>query len=305
MWDATSFMIGLGATTFAVAGLCFFVYDSSVTRERLRERVDLLLPSQEGVAQPAGSRRSAARNRLTASTLRGPQLELARRLERLNIRPELAPRLFLLLQVATAITLVAALVILGYRYFGVEDPPTAIGLLVLTGAFGWRLPHMLGDRLASQRRRAIARGLPDAIELLVIAVEAGLSLEDAINRITRELRAAQPAVAEELAATSADLRILPSRDDALRRLVERVDLPSMHAVVTTLSQTLKYGTPLAQALRVVAAELRNDALMRLEERTNRLSVLLTVPMILFILPSLFLIIMGPASLRIVDVFSRW
>jgi tight adherence protein C len=139
---------------------------------------------------------------------------------------------------------------------------------------------------------------------LVISVEAGLALEDAINRIVGELRRSQPAMAEELALTGADLRILPSRDDALRRLAERVKLPSVHSVVITLSQTLKYGTPLAHALRVVAAELRNDELLKLEEQANRMPVLLTVPMIVFILPSIFLMIGGPAFLKVLDAFIQ-
>ena len=125
-----------------------------------------------------------------------------------------------------------------------------------------------------------------------------------MHRIVVELRRSQPVMADELALTSADLKILPSRDEALRRLAERVDLPSVQSVVTTLSQTLKYGTPLAQALRVVAEELRNDGLLKLEEQANRMPVLLTVPMILFILPSLFLIIGGPAFLKVLDAFTR-
>ena len=111
-------------------------------------------------------------------------------------------------------------------------------------------------------------------------------------------------MAEELELTGADLKILPNRDEALRRLADRVNLPSVNSVVTTLSQTLKYGTPLAQALRVVATELRNDGLLKLEEQANRMPVLLTIPMILFILPSLFLIIGGPAFLRVLDAFAR-
>ena len=85
---------------------------------------------------------------------------------------------------------------------------------------------------------------------------------------------------------------------------ERVNLPRVHSVVVTLSQTLKYGTPLAQALRVVAAELRNDDLLKLEEQANRMPVLLTIPMIVFILPSIFLIIGGPAVLKVLDVFAQ-
>ncbi len=111
-------------------------------------------------------------------------------------------------------------------------------------------------------------------------------------------------MAEELAVTGADLKMLPNSDAALRRLADRVDLPSIRSVVITLSQTLRYGTPLAQALRVVAAELRNDGLRKLEEQANRMPVLLTVPMILFILPSIFMIIGGPAFLKVMDAFKR-
>ena len=130
---------------------------------------------------------------------------------------------------------------------------------------------------------------------------AGLALEDAIDRIVPELRRSQPIVAEELALTSADLKILPSRDVALKRLADRIALTSVHSVMTTLSQTLRYGTPLAQAMRVAASELRNEGLVTLEERANRMPVLLTVPMIVFILPSIFMVIGGPAFLRLIDM----
>jgi tight adherence protein C len=102
----------------------------------------------------------------------------------------------------------------------------------------------------------------------------------------------------------ADLRILPSRDVALTNFAERVDVPSVHSVVTTLAQALRYGTPLAQSLRVVAAELRNDALISLEERANRLPAFMTLPVILFLMPTIFLMVGGPAVLRLLDAFSR-
>jgi tight adherence protein C len=148
--------------------------------------------------------------------------------------------------------------------------------------------------------QSIERGLPDAIELLCISVESGLALEDAIDRVVPELWRSQPTMADELALTSADLKILPSRETALRRLSARVAVPSLHSVVTTLTQTLRYGTPLAQALRVVAAELRNNSLIALEERANKMPALLTIPMVLFVLPSVFLIIGGPSALRMID-----
>jgi tight adherence protein C len=307
------FLIGLGAIGFVIAAICLSSYDISAAREVLRRRVDLLgltrrasdLRSFSDRRQTRPDRRQARLRRHPASTaLRGDDLEFARRLEPFHIPAALAPQLFLLVRLAAGVVLGMALVLLGYRYADMRAMWSLVAIASLGTAIGWSTPSFALGRLALNRRRAIARGLADAIELLVIAVEAGLSLEDAINRIVVELRRSQPAMADELALTSADLKILPNRDEALRRLAERVDLPSVHSVVTTLSQTLKYGTPLAQALRVVAEELRNDGLLKLEEQANRMPVLLTVPMILFILPSLFLIIGGPAFLKVLDVFMR-
>jgi tight adherence protein C len=299
-------LIGLAATTVVVVGLCLIAYQASAARARLGHRVARLALSRLPARVSGGRnlRDSGALGQAPGTALRGDELEFARRLEPLHIPARFARRLFLVLRLAIGLVLATALVLLAYYYANVSAMPNLIGLGSAGAAVGWSLPHLVADRLARQRRRSVARGLTDAIELLVISVEAGLSLEEAINRIVIELRRSQPAMAEELALTAADLRILPSRDDALRRLAERVNLPSVHSVVVTLSQTLKYGTPLAQALRIVAADLRNDELLKLEEQANRMPVLLTVPMIVFILPSIFMIIGGPAFLKILDVFTR-
>ncbi|HEY8873258.1 MAG TPA: type II secretion system F family protein [Stellaceae bacterium] len=306
------FLIGLGAMGFVVAALCLFGYDVSTAREVLRQRVDLLgltrrvtdLRSQSDRRQARADRRQGPRRRPASTALSGNDLELARWLQPFHIPAPLAPHLLLLVRLSASVVLGMALLLLGYRYAGMGAMWSLVAIASGGAALGWLIPSFALGRFALNRRRAIARGLADAIELLVIAVEAGLSLEDAMHRIVVELRRSRPAIADELAITSADLRILPSRDEALRRLAERVDLPSVHSVVTTLSQTLKYGTPLAQALRTVAEELRNDGLLKLEEQANRMPVLLTVPMILFILPSLFLIIGGPAFLKVLDAFAR-
>jgi tight adherence protein C len=301
--SSAEFAIGLAATTVAVAGLGFFAYDASAARARLRQRVDPLALARE--RQAAGrvgrAQSSGGLNQLTRSGLRGDELEFARRLEPLHMPSAAIPWLFLALRLSVGLILGASLALLGYGYFGIRATPSLAVQGLLGAVLGWLTPQFAVRRLALGRRRAVATGLADALELLVISVEAGLSLEEAINRIVGELRRSQPAMAEELAVTSADLQILPSRDEALRRLAERVNLPRVHSVVVTLSQTLKYGTPLAQALRVVAAELRNDDLLKLEEQANRMPVLLTIPMIVFILPSIFLVIGGPAFLKILDV----
>lgn len=303
---SASLLTSFAAMAVVVIALLHLVYDLSSTRQRLRHRTDMLTANRRPRAilgNPAAPGVGPLQ-RFAATSLRGDALELARWLAPLRLAPRLLPYLLLFLRVIGTAVLGSILGTAAYRHFGSRAFASSIGVGALGAGIGWWLPHVLADRLARRRQRAIGRGLADAIELLVIAVEAGLSLEDAIGRVVVELWRAQPPMAEELAITAADLKILPNRDDALHRLAERVDLPSVHSVVTTLSQTMRYGTPLAQALRVVAAELRNDALLRLEEQANRLPVLLTVPMILFILPALFLIIGGPAFLRVLDVISR-
>jgi tight adherence protein C len=191
------------------------------------------------------------------------------------------------------------------RRIGLVLPPLARARVTgPVGRRGW-LPGIVHMRsLLHRGADAAVEGLPNALELLVICIEAGLSLEDALDRVVIELRGSHPVLAEQLAITSADLKILPSRDQALANLAERVDRPEIRSVVTTLAQTMRYGTPLAQAMRVVASEMRNEALVALEEKANRLPVLMTVPMMLFIMPTIFLIIGGPAVLHLIDTFLR-
>ncbi|HET6377448.1 MAG TPA: type II secretion system F family protein [Methylocella sp.] len=175
--------------------------------------------------------------------------------------------------------------------------------MAMGGIGGWLLPILFIDHLVRQRTKAVAHGLPDALELLVVCVEAGLSLEDGLQRVARELKESQPALADELILTWAELNILPSRAQALANLADRMGVPGVRSVVSTLSQSLRFGTPLAQSLRVAATEIRNEQMMLLEERASRLPALLTIPVMLFIMPTIFLIIGGPAALRLIDSFA--
>lgn len=176
--------------------------------------------------------------------------------------------------------------------------------MAMAAILGWLAPIIVIRHGIKKRIKVVSAGMPDALELLVVCVEAGLSLDDGLDRVVEELAHSQPALAEELALTSADLKILPSRDQALANFAARVDIPSVRSVITTLSQTLRFGTPLAQSLRVVAAEMRNDYLIKLEEQANRLPALLTLPVIIFLMPTIFLIVGGPAALRLIDGFAR-
>jgi tight adherence protein C len=153
------------------------------------------------------------------------------------------------------------------------------------------------------RRSALERSLPDGLDLLVICAEAGLSLDAALQRVAEEFSEAVTELAEELFLTSIELSFLPDRRQALVNLAERVDLADFRGVVATLVQTEKYGTPLAQALRTLAAEFREHRLLEAEEKAARLPAILTVPMILFILPALFIVLGGPAFLKVAEKFG--
>ena len=299
-----SLLISLTAVNIAVVVGVAAIWRTLADRDNIARRVAFAC---QGLARPSTHvRGSTSREVLTglAGTRipKGEVLEIARRLSKFGIPATYANTAFNALRIGTAVLLSFMLTAIALHEGIAPTPMVAAAILACGGGLGWFVPQVIVERLVAGRMQAIERGLPDAIELLVISVEAGLALEDAVDRIVPELRLSQPVLAEELALTSADLKILPGRDVALRRLSERVTVASVHSVVSTLSQTMRYGTPLAQALRVVAAELRNDALIRLEERANKAPALLTVPMILFILPAVFMIIGGPTVLRLIDTF---
>ena len=168
---------------------------------------------------------------------------------------------------------------------------------------GYKGPEIFLANQASKRTKAIQKGLPDALDLLVICAEAGLTVDAAFNRVAKELGRAYPELGEEFALTAIELSFLTERKMAFDNLAYRVNLDAVKGVVTTMVQTERYGTPLASALRVLSAEFRNERMMRAEEKAARLPAIMTVPLILFILPVLFIVILGPAACSIADAFS--
>ena len=171
---------------------------------------------------------------------------------------------------------------------------------ILLGFFG---PDLWIRNQAQKRQLQLRRGLPDALDLLVICAEAGLTVDAAFNRVAKELGRAYPELGDEFALTAIELSFLTERRQAFENFAYRVDLDAVKGVVTTMIQTERYGTPLASALRVLSAEFRNERMMRAEEKAARLPAIMTVPLILFILPTLFVVILGPAACSISDAFS--
>ncbi|MEO9463638.1 MAG: type II secretion system F family protein [Marinomonas sp.] len=178
-----------------------------------------------------------------------------------------------------------------------------IGALSAAVFAGYKGPEMFLSNKAGKRTKEIQKGLPDALDLLVICAEAGLTVDAAFNRVAKELGRAYPELGDEFALTAIELSFLNDRKDAFDNLAYRVDLDAVRGVVTTMVQTERYGTPLASALRVLSAEFRNERMMRAEEKAARLPAIMTVPLILFILPVLFIVILGPAACSISDAFA--
>ncbi|MFL6770843.1 MAG: type II secretion system F family protein, partial [Sphingomicrobium sp.] len=164
----------------------------------------------------------------------------------------------------------------------------------------YKAPDLWLSNKVKKRSDAVRKGLPDALDLLVICAEAGLTVDAAFNRVAKELGKAYPELGDEFGLTAIELGFLNERRQAFENLATRVDLEAIRGVVTTMIQTEKYGTPLASALRVLSAEFRNERMMRAEEKAARLPAIMTVPLILFILPTLFIVILGPAACSISD-----
>jgi tight adherence protein C len=177
-------------------------------------------------------------------------------------------------------------------------------LPLVAGAAGLLLPDAVVRRNRRRYLARVERGVPDALDMLVICAQAGLGLEPAMRRVSEEIVHAHPEIARELAQTTSELRISVDSQRALTGLGLRTGLDSLKRVSSTLAQTLQYGTPLTEALRTLSAEIRQLTLTRYEERAARLPVVLTMPMILFIFPCVFIVIGGPAVLQLMKAFSR-
>jgi len=174
---------------------------------------------------------------------------------------------------------------------------------VVVGAFviGFYGPNIYIQNRAAKRRESIVLAFPDSLDLLLICVESGMSIEAAIQKVAGEVGAASIELAEEMSLMSAELSYLPERRMAYEGLARRTAHPGIKAVTTAMIQAERYGTPLAQALRVMAKENRDMRLASAEKKAAALPAKLTVPMILFFLPVLFVVILGPAIIKVQDI----
>ena len=181
-------------------------------------------------------------------------------------------------------------------------PMMKLAAAVAAALVGYYLPDVFISNAIARRQQSIMIAFPDALDLLLICVEAGMSIEASFQKVAAEIGTASVELAEELALTTAELSYLPDRHQAFENLAKRCGHPGVKAVATALNQAERYGTPLGQALRICAQENRDMRMVEAEKKAAALPAKLTVPMILFFLPVLFVVIMAPAILRISHMF---
>jgi tight adherence protein C len=184
--------------------------------------------------------------------------------------------------------------------------PPAMMLLIISGAvaIGYMSPNLWAKNRIAKRQKAMRKQLPDALDLLVVCTEAGLALNAALDRVVREMARSAGTIADELGLLLIELNFLDERKKAFANLCDRTDMEEFRSIANTLQQAEKYGTPLAQAMRVLAQDFRGQRLSKAEEKAARLPALLTVPMIFFILPCVFIVLLGPAILKALAVFNK-
>ena len=169
-------------------------------------------------------------------------------------------------------------------------------IIVAAGAVGYYLPNIWVQNMAAKRRQELNAYFPEALDLLGICVNGGQSIEAAFNKVTEEIFDDSPIMSEEMGLTAAELSFLGDRTTAYRNFSNRTNLPAVKTLSTTLAQSEKYGTPLSQALNILSEENRKERMSRLERKAASLPAKLTIPMIVFFLPVLFVVILGPAAL---------
>ncbi|WBO23489.1 type II secretion system F family protein [Sphingomonas abietis] len=314
-------LLGTFMATLAVMAVMFALYTATTVRNPMAKRVKALNERREqlklGITASTSKRRAKLNSRNEATDrmrsalsslklLQESQLKAAQiKLMQAGIRSKDAAVAVIFSRMIGPIVLggIATIGVYGLGWFPTWGPIKHYALVAGTLVLSYKGADIWLKNKITKRSAEIRKGLPDALDLLVICAEAGLTVDAAFNRVARELGKAYPELGDEFMLTAIELGFLSERRQAFENLAMRVALDAVRGVVTTMIQTEKYGTPLASALRVLSAEFRNERMMRAEEKAARLPAIMTVPLILFILPVLFVVILGPAACSISDAMS--
>jgi tight adherence protein C len=206
---------------------------------------------------------------------------------------------FLFFRMVAPLAMLAVSLFYVFLVLELDQPPIVkFGMCLIATYVGMQLPYLFLKNRIARRQMSIRRAFPDALDLLLICVESGMAIEASFRRVSQEIGTQSIPLAEELTLTTAELSYLPDRRQAYENLAKRTDMDSVKSVCVALQQAERYGTPLGHTLRVMAQESRDMRMSEAEKKAAGLPPKLTVPMILFFLPVLFIVILGPAAIKV-------
>jgi tight adherence protein C len=297
-----------GAGAFAVVVLIWMaLIENDPMPGRLKNITDRRSELRDAERQKKPTRREGlARADFIKSVVQKLKLEQGKKMNEIRLklartghRSNDAVMFYLFMRVVAPVALgfLAFFLIFVLQAYKMTEPLKFVTVFA-AGLFGLALPDIMVKNQSQKRSAILRKAMPDALDLLVICAEAGLSLDAALDRVSREMGPSCPELAEEVGLTAVDLSFFPDRSRALQNLADRVPQQGVVGLVNTLIQTEKYGTPLAQSLRVLSGEMRDERIMAAEAKAAKLPATLTVPMILFILPPLFIVLLGPAVIKV-------
>ena len=289
----------------------FLYFNSREALQTWRRRADGASATLESEAAPAGmvDQLTAQLHALLEWSARMNQpsnVEEVRATRRLLInagyRSGKAPVFFIGAKLLLAILIVCLMAIIPAKLLGFPTVSKLTFYYVLAAACGYYAPALWLRRAIAARKDALQRAIPDALDLMVVCVEAGLGLDQAIGRVGEEVKRAHLELSDELNILALELRTGVSRQEALRNLAHRTDLEEVKNLVALLVQTDRFGTSIGQALRVHADSMRTTRQLKAEELAAKLPVKLLLPLIFFIFPSMFIVVIGPACIKMMRVF---
>jgi tight adherence protein C len=292
---ASVFILVIGGATIALSYL-----------DPVRKRVGSLAGDRPQTKGNPFFSFAASLGPLAAFILPQDELEKNKVMEQLfhaGYRSATALQVFYLVKTLLMISLPLA-VIFGSRWMPDLNTGNVVLYAFMASAVGMLGPNFVLNRAAESRKRKLTNGFPDALDLLVVCVESGLGLAAAIQRVADEMDVSHPELAAELAMVNTEIRVGVPREQALKNLAKRTGLEDIRGLVGLLVQTMRFGTGVADALRVYSEEFRDKRTQKAEEMAAKMGTKLVFPLVLFMFPIFFIVAVGPAVIRIIDAFSK-
>ena len=299
-WAVAASLLGL----LLMVGLALALLGTEAQQADMTSRIDVVIRRQVQVKRQLGvASKGTNLLRVLGEVVRGTTLISARSMTDLEATVQAAgmnPNRFVTAFIGAKALMLVMVPLGAWIYASVAGFELTYKLLAVFGGVvgGLMLPNFVLGFFSRPYSRQLRAGLPDALDLMVVCAEAGLGLETTVDRVASEMKPTNRPISSEFAVLAQELRLMPDRGVALERMGQRTGQEGFIRLGGTLRQTLRFGTPLSQSLRVLAAEMRTERMIRFEEKAAKLPAMLVLPLILFIMPSLFIVLIGPSIIKI-------